>query len=376
MLSKIRILHCIETISSGGVERVRLTFAQGLDYSRYELKIVCTQAKGNIQEELEAMGIEIIQVGQFKSPFEGRKYMKVLEVIQRFRPHIIHGAVFEGMSMAAVAGTWGRVPIRILEETSEPITRSRKSLFLQRLLLFVSDGIIGISPTVVQFLKEKAHFPARKIYLINNGVNVPSIVPKEESNILKSQLRIRDTDIVIGSVGRMYDQVKRFSDIIEALKILDLPQVKLLLVGDGPDWGSMKLLVHKLGLEERVIFLGQQANPHPYFAIMNIFCIASAQEGFGLVAVEAMMHSLPVIATQVGGLKDIVQDGRTGYLVPSFSPVTIAEKIRVLIENPRLKQQMGGEGRIRALNNYSADRYGREVERLYLKLLRSKGIYE
>ncbi|WP_373399083.1 hypothetical protein V8V91_05035 [Algoriphagus halophilus] len=124
----IRVLHCIETIASGGVEQVRLTLVRGLDPSKFEHKIICTWKGGAIAIALEQEGIELIPIGGFTHPFEWNKQKQVLEVIRKFKPHIIHGAIFEGMSMAAIAGTLGGVPIRILEETSEPIGRS-KNLF-------------------------------------------------------------------------------------------------------------------------------------------------------------------------------------------------------------------------------------------------------
>ena len=107
---------------------------------------------------------------------------------------------------------------------------------------------------------------------------------------------------------------------------------------------------------------------------MDVFCVPSAREGFGLVAVEAMLHNLPVIATKVGGLQDVVLDGETGYLVPPIAPQALAEKIQLLIDQPELRKQMGQKGKARALQHFTAERYCRDVENLYLELLDEKGI--
>jgi glycosyltransferase involved in cell wall biosynthesis len=109
---------------------------------------------------------------------------------------------------------------------------------------------------------------------------------------------------------------------------------------------------------------------------MDVFCIASHMEGFGLVAAEAMFHRLPVIATAVGGLKDIVVDGETGFLVPSHSPGRIAEKLQLLIDQPDLRKSMGEKGLARAEKEYSAAVYVEKVHQLYQDLLREKGIIE
>jgi glycosyltransferase involved in cell wall biosynthesis len=369
----IRVLHCIETIASGGVEQVRLTLIRGLDKTRFEHKIICTWKGGPIAEALEAEGVELIPIGSFKNPLQWSKHKQVLEVIRQFTPHIIHGAIFEGMSMAAVGGKLGKVPVIILEETSHPLSRSKKAIYLQRLFAKVADKVIGISPTVVDYLRDIAKLTESKLVLINNGVIIPREVMTKEIESLKKELGIQEGDIIIGSAGRFYNEVKRFTDIIEAIKIINNPKVKFLLLGQGQDQDLIIQKTQKLNIEDQLILAGFQSDTAPYFQIMDIFCIVSAHEGFGLVAAEAMMHSLPVIASEVGGLKDVVVDGETGFQVPPFSPLKIASKIQILIENHALRKKMGEKGKVRALANYSADRYVEEVENLYLKLLRAKG---
>ncbi|RPA68430.1 glycosyltransferase [Cyclobacteriaceae bacterium YHN15] len=373
-MEKIRLLHCIETISSGGVERIRLTFAKGLDFNKYELKIICTKAVGPIKNQLEALGVEIYEVGQFNSPFEWKKYLKVLKVIYNYKPHIIHGAVFEGMSMATVGGLFGKVSVVILEETSFPSTRSKKALFLQRFYSIFADKVIGIAPSVVQFLKDKVKISSSKVLLINNGVDIPETCPDQEIFHIKKSLRIEKDDLVIGSVGRVHNTVKRFSDILQAIKLLNNSKIKFLLVGQGPDLDDLKKMSNQLGIQEQFIPVGFQEKPDSYYQIMDIFCLPSAQEGFGLVAAEAMLHNLPVIATKVGGLQDIVVDNETGFLIPPFSPEMIAKKIQYLIDHPERTKSLGEKGFLRALENYTAQRYCSEVEDLYLEFLKKMEI--
>lgn len=371
---KIRVLHCIETISSGGVEQIRLTLIRGMAKESFEHKIVCTWAGGPVAEALEKEGVELIVVGSFKHPFEFKKHKKVLEVIKRFRPHIIHGAIFEGMAMATIGGLIGKVPVVILEETSEPSTRSRKAIWLQRLFVKGADKIIGISPAVVAYLKDTAKLPKEKILLVNNGVPIPRSVDPKEVEQLKSELGILEGDFVIGSVGRVYNDVKRFSDILEALKISDRSNFKFLLVGDGPDLTKLKEMAIDLKMEEHFIPVGFQENPYPYYHVMDVFCLPSAHEGFGLVAAEAMLHHLPVIASHVGGLANVVVDEETGFLIPVHSPSAISNKLEILYSEKGIRERMGKSGYNRAKENYTSERYCLEIENLYLSLLTSKGI--
>lgn len=373
-MEKIRLLHCIETISSGGVERVRLNYANKMDKETYELKIVCTQAKGKILSDLTRLGIEIIPVGTFKHPLEIRKYKKLLRVIREFKPHIIHGAVFEGNSMAFVGKVIGGVPIAILEETSDPITRSRRA---NRLLSFYSrfaEGVIGISPAVMDYLRKQVNVRESKLTCIPNGLDIPGKAKAEVRKLLKDTFGIKEGEVVVGAVGRVYDRVKRFSDIIDALHLLNIPTLKLVLVGNGPDLEKLKARTQKLGMEQRVHFVGYQEDPNRFYSIMDIFCVPSLQEGFGLVAVEAMLHRLPVVGSRVGGLKDIVVDGKSGFLVPPACFHELASKLKVLFESPELRKEFGEKGYRIAMENYSSDLYAKNLDNLYHRLLREKGI--
>lgn len=370
----IRVLHCIETIATGGVEQIRLTLVRGLPKENFNHKIICTWKGGAVSDSLEAEGVELIPIGGFKHPLEWQKHKEVLRIIKDYKPHIIHGAIFEGMSMAAIGGFLGKVPIVILEETSFPSTRSKKAIFLQRQYIKSSDVIIGIAPTVVKYLKNVVKVPDSKLRLINNGVTIPREANPVELEELRGKLGIEKGDLVIGSSGRFYNEVKRFTDILQTIYLIGDPKVKFLLLGQGED---EKLIIQKakdLRIENQLIMPGFRSDTAPYYQLMDVFCIVSSHEGFGLVAAEAMMHGLPVIATKVGGLQDIVADGETGYLVPPNSPKSIAEKIVLLIQSKELRNEFGKKGRQRALRNFSADRYCKEVESLYLELIEKKGL--
>src|SRR5690606_33705799 len=127
-------------------------------------------------------------------------------------------------------------------------------------------------------------------------------------------------------------------------------------------------------LERNLIMAGLQADTAPFYQVMDIYCIASHMEGFGLVAAEAMFHQLPVVATAVGGLKDTVIDAKTGFLVPSHRPDKTAEKLQILIDDPELRRSLGAKGFASAQQEYSAEVYVEKVNQLYQELLTEKGI--
>lgn len=374
MIPRIRILHCIETIASGGVEQTILTLVRGLAKEKFEHKIICTWKGGAVAEALEKKGVELISVGSFKKPFEVRKLKQVVEITREFKPDIIHGAVFEGMTMASVAGFFYRKAKVVLEETSDPQNRSRKANWLLRAYSWRAAAVQAISGEVGEYLAEVTQVDQQKIRVIPNGVQIPEILSKEIKLLLQKQYGIAQDDFVVGFVGRLFNNHKRFSDLLEALALIENVHIKLLIIGDGTDRYLLDSGIKRLNLFERVIYVGYQPKPSVFYKLMNVLCVPSAREGFGLVAAEAMMHGLPVIASRVGGLQNVVQAGETGFLIPPCTPEAIADKIQFLLNHPELRQEMGEKGRIRALEQYSAERYCREVENLYLDLLDRKKI--
>jgi len=374
-LSKIRILHCLETIASGGVEQTLLTLIKGLDKNKFEHKIICTwHGGGAIAQAFFIEEVEVITVGSFKSLFEFKKLFKVVQIVREYRPHIIHGAVFEGMTMATIGGLLGKVPIIILEETSDPQNRSGKANWLLRQYSKFADTVQAISFDVGKYLKTVTKMDPNVVWVIPNGIPKPTFFGDEVLCKTRSSLHLSPEDVVIGFVGRLFDDHKRVSDLIDAISLLNLLNVKLLIVGDGKDRKALEGRVEKLNLEKNVIFIGYQSKPDLYYQVMDVFCIPSSREGFGLVAVEAMLHKLPVIATAVGGLKEVVIDGETGYLVPPGSPEDLAKKIINLIQYPELRVKFGAAGYARANENYTAERYCQEIEKLYTTLLGQKGV--
>ena len=375
----IRVLNIIDTMSSGGVERRRLSLAKLLDKTKFELKIICTNAVGDFPIEFKKHNVEIFVVGDLKSFLDIKQHKKIQKIIEEFKPHIIHGAVFEGVTMAAINGFYKRVPIIILEETSDPQNRRWKGNLLMKLLCFTAHKVIGVSPAATYYLENKINLPKDKVVLINNGVVIPNIDDSETIKRCKEKHHILDDELVIGSVGRMNsDSHKRFSDLIEAFSIVakKYTKAKLVLVGGGPERENYEKLAVKLGISDRVIFTGYQNQIGTYYSIFDIFCLVSAYEAFGLVLVEAMLHKLPVVATNVGGMQFIVDDNKTGYLVEKFDVDAISNKLSILCEDVNVRIQFGENGYRKAIKNYTEERYVKNVEDLYIELIKKEKISE
>jgi glycosyltransferase involved in cell wall biosynthesis len=369
-MPKIKILFCLETIGWGGVESRRLSIVQSLDLNKYEIKIVCTKAIGLFKIKLENLGVEIFEVGEFKSFFEFKKLLLVRKIIKKYQPSIIHGGVFEGNTMAVISSRFIPGNKVILEETSDPKNRSKKAHFLLKLYSIFADKFIAISPSVLKYLINQVKIHPSKVVLITNGVPFPRFVSSSEIHSLRKNLGINDSNFVIGSVGRLLNFHKRFTDIIKAVSLLpENLNVKILIVGEGPDKELIKETAHELGLEHNLILAGLQMDTAPYYQLMDVFCLVSYMEGFGLVFVEAMFNELAVIGSKVGGIVDIIDDNENGFLVNPQDPKEVSIKIDMLMYNDRLRKEMGINGFNKANREFSVERYTNEVKQLYDSIL-------
>lgn len=368
---RIRVLHTLGWVASGGVEQLRLVLASGLPKDKYEHVILTQETAGGLPDLLRAEGWKIHEIGNAPHILSPSWHQRAYEIAREFQPDIIHGAVYEGVGLANILG-WRLPKAKVIsEETSDPTNRSWRGNVLLQLLCLRSSAVIGVSPSVADYLRNIAHIPARKVKLINNAVLPAPNLTLSQLQEYRQSLGLKDTDFVIGSVGRVFDEYKHFSDLIRALKILHdqgFVQAKLLIIGGGPDEQVLANLAAEFGLTKSVIFAGYQAEARHYYPLMDIFALASIREAFGLVLVEAMLAQVPVIATSVGGMPYVLGQGKAGILVPPNSPQDFAKAIFSLYQNPLQRQKIAEAGRMRAELEFSAERYCNEIDALYESL--------
>ena len=369
-MRKIRVLHTLCRVNSGGVEQRRLILVQGLPTDRYEHAIVCQDAAGALPGLFAEAGCTVHQIGLAPSILSPRWHDKAYQFAKFWKPDLVHGAVFEGVALACGVGLrMPRVPV-ISEETSDPINRSWRGNLLMRGMCLRSKIVIGVSPAVGSYLRCVARVPARKIHVVNNGVSPATVMASAEVRRRRAEFGIGPDELVIGSVGRMVDTDKRFSDVIHAMVLLrERFSCKLLIIGDGPDLSMLQNLARDLAIGDHVIFAGYQGDTRSLYPLMDVFALASMSEAFGLVLVEAMLAGVPVVATRVGGIPFVLDGGAAGLLVPPGAPECIAAEVARLLEDENFRVGLGARGRQRAEQEFHAARYCNDIDALYRGLV-------
>lgn len=367
MTGKIRVAQLLETIHLGGVEQRVRTIVRGLDPDRYEHLVICTKALGDIPDELRDQGATVVEVGVFRSRIDFRAVRKAYLALSAFKPDIVHGGVFEGVIMGVLAGRLARVPVIISEETSDPAVRRRTGHVFAQALYHLSDMTIGVSPFVARYLTEQLKIAPAKVRMIANAVTAPIISGNRSALV---EFGIPPDSIVFGTLGRLLDAHKGISDAIRAFASLGRTRrTDLLIVGIGPDETMLRELAETLGVVDRVHFAGYRGEPYPLLSALDIFVHPARYEAFGMVVAEAMFAGLPVIATEVGGLPDVVAKDENALLVAPGDVPALALAMARLAKDEALRKRFGEAGVARATAQFSEARYIADIDSLYRELL-------
>ena len=361
--------------------------AEGLAERGYETKLVAgslARGEGSMAYVAEERGIEIARIDALSreiSPLQDLiAIFRLARLMRTFRPQILHthtakaGAV--GRLAALVAGN-ARPPIvvhtfhgHVLRGYFGPLKGTAFRL-LERWLGRMTTRLIAVSPQVRDDLVSLGVAPAERFAVVRLGIDLDE---RTEANEGREEVRRRlgltaDT-FVVGWVGRMTG-VKRMDDVLESFRALRERGVDavLCLIGDGPDRVHVEELAQSLGVARHCLFLGYQHDVAPYYRAMDAFLLPSANEGTPVVVMEALAAGVPVVATRVGGVADVVDEGADGLLAEPGDTGALAEALAVLAADPQLRARMGTTGRERVLPRYAVTRLIDDVDALYRELL-------
>ncbi|HXE55508.1 MAG TPA: glycosyltransferase family 4 protein, partial [Tepidisphaeraceae bacterium] len=221
--------------------------------------------------------------------------------------------------------------VQLLQSIQSTMPEPKWHWWLQRVLHRRAAKMFVPSESIAQALRERSHVPADKISVISNAIGPDEFSP---STVPKSDPR----PYPIGFLGRLHP-VKRIEDLLQAMPLLS-GLAHLHIFGLGPQEEVLVAQTKQLGIQGSVTFHGPVKMPQEALSNIGLLVLPSSSEGFGLVLIEAMAAGVPVIGTNVPGIRDVIRDGQNGLLVPPFSPVALADAIRRVIERPELRREL------------------------------------
>jgi glycosyltransferase involved in cell wall biosynthesis len=230
---------------------------------------------------------------------------------------------------------------------------------------------IAVSEATRQNWLRRTRLRPSRVTTIHNGVDAAARTPRRRDRAgARERLGLPGYRLVIGGIGRL-DPAKGFHDLIDAVSLLapGNSRVALALAGQGPLRSDLEAHATQLGVRDRVHFLGFQRNVADVYDAIDIFALPSVCEALPYALLEAMTSELPVVATTVGGVPEVVADGETGFLVPARSPEALARALRPLLDEPELRRRLGRAGRDRVSAHFDQRDMVARTLRVYRQML-------
>jgi glycosyltransferase involved in cell wall biosynthesis len=250
----------------------------------------------------------------------------------------------------------------VVLHTRRQTPRADGGWFQKTLYVQGTDKIIVISEELKRIFVDKG-YPEKHFHVIHNGIPAEKyqLWSPEKVEQFRQQLGLQPGDVVIGSVSRL----KKQEQIIRCLPLLNLPEAKVLLVGVRS--GTFDALVATLGIKNQILYVDEADGSEVlnYYKLCSVNVLASITDGFGLVLLEAMAMGCPVVATNFGGIKDVVKHGHNGLLFENDDTAQLAQSIRQILGNEPLRQQLIANGKTTAFETFSMERTLDRYERFY-----------
>ena len=294
---------------------------------------------------------------------------KLKRFLRKYDINLIYCADNISKLIGGIAGKMAGV--KVVAHCHDDFKEDTMGKTMRMFYLMLLDRILAVSERVKKFFAvNKRGF--QKTITVYNGIDTDIFNPQNVSEDLRNELGLKKENIVIGSIG-VIEKDKGHRYLVEAiarLKAEGIPNMVCVICGTGPEESDLKEFVRDKGLDSEILFLGFREDIPKVLKILDIFALMSLTiESFSMAAVEAMAMEVPVIATNIGGIPEVIDDGKTGIIIPPGNVDALCEAIKLLIQNPAIRFQMGKNGRVRVLEKFTIEQNVKKTEDIFLALM-------
>jgi glycosyltransferase involved in cell wall biosynthesis len=336
---KRRILLLLTDLKIGGTPTVVRELALRLSREPdVEIHVASLDHPGPVSQELTDHGIPVSSLNA-KGPFDLSVICRLHQLISRHHFDTVFSFLIHANAAATLASLFSG-NIRFLQSIQTTQPNPRWHWLVQSIIQHAAEKIVVPSPSVAAIAKTWADVPADKIQIIPNAIDL------NEFNIPPSPHRNR-----IGFIGRL-DPIKRIGDLIHAMPLLS-PEITLHIFGEGSERSQIESLIHSLNLKDRITLHGPVPHPRDALSQIDLLVLPSAAEGFGLVLIEAMAAGIPLIATNVPGIRDIVFHEKNGLLVNRGDIHALAVSIEKLQHDLQLRKNLIAGGKLTVTGRFT-----------------------
>ncbi len=375
---RLNVLHVISDTNIGGAGRHLLTFLDSFDRSALHVRVLCP-AGSLLASRCAAKGIEVIEMAQMPPDESLRlrglfsQVREMVKIMKNYRVRVVHThASFAGRLAAKIAGAGCIVYTKHRLDQPE-LPAGLKGGLLRLANDLTCHRVIAVSRAVKENLLRQG-VKANKIEVIYNGIDIAGLRKRAlgKAVILPEDLvHPGPKTCVVGVIARLEPE-KGHRCFLDAARLIlpEVPDVKFLIVGTGSLEKELKVYAEKLGIKDKVIFTGLRDDIPELISRLDVVVLPSLSESFGLSLVEGMCLGKPCVASNVGGIKEIIVDGKNGLLAEPGNARALAEKIVFLLQNPALARRLGEEAARTVEEKFDARLMAKKITELYFRCLR------
>jgi glycosyltransferase involved in cell wall biosynthesis len=369
----IRLCFALTSPVRGGIEEVVLGLLRRLDPGEFRLALAAPpELIEAFREPLAGVTVDTIGV-RADSWLKRAEITRLGRFIKRWRPDIVNPHLFRSTAVAAPLARW--LGVRAIVETYHGREAWRRGplrgrFVVDRVIARLLDRVIAVSEAARGFLVTAKGYPADKVVVVPNGCDLSVFSPGLHRTLARKELDVDDAVPLVGVVARLEPQ-KGHTHLLDAWPsvLRELPDARLLVVGEGGLAGALQQRASSLGIAGHVRFLGFRGDVPRLLDAIDVLALPSLYEGMPLTVIEAAAMAKPVVATAVDGTVEVVREGVTGHLVPPEDAGTLAAAlVRVLSDRDRAAE-MGRAGRAHVLGRFSVDRHVEATARVYRSLV-------
>lgn len=375
---KPNVLQLVDSFNQGGTERQAVQLIRLLHESgRYRVHVACLHGSGVLRDEVERLGLGEIYEYPLTSFYNRQAVMQLRRFASFLREHkieLLHTHDFYTNIFGMTAAALARIPVRIASRRETTGMRTVAQNRVERCSYALAHTVVANAEAVRRQLIEEG-VRAEKIFVVHNGLDIRRLAPRPG-------LR---RDEVLATLNLPHDSGRRFVTIVANLRLAvkdyptflraarrvraAAPEAAFVIAGEGELLEPMRALAARLGLERDAFFIGRCGNVADLLAVSDVCVLSSKAEGFSNSILEYMAAARPVVATDVGGAREAMIEGETGYLVPSGDDEKMAARIVSLLRDPERARVMGERGRRVIEQKFSCEAQLERTENLYHRLL-------
>ena len=365
----LRVVHVVLSLDLGGLERLVIDLVrEGRTFGQLA-SVVCLERPGLLAAELEAMRVPVFCVEKRPGlrPEIFRRLRKLFRVLQ---PDVVHTHQIGALCYAGPSARRFGVPVVVHTEHGKNYASRRRTRWLGRLAGRYAQRFFCVSRDIAEELRACRIVPKTKIAVAPNGIDIAQFRDPAARTDVRRELGIPQSAPVIGALGRL-TEIKRHDLLIRAFARLKLrsPDARLLLVGDGPRRSELEQLAAELLPPDCVHFLGYQSAPGRCLQAMDVLAMSSRSEGMPLAVLEAWAAGVPVAASRVGGVPELIADELTGLLTEFGDVEGLANALERLLSDRTLAQRIRDAAGKRVELHYSLSQMAANYQREYEELL-------